>query len=159
VREEGMEETRRRRKVVGGRRGHSSPLTAPILLLVGWLSACAHTLPPEKPTGPPLLFTAGNYDCAAPATWKTTSFAGLVPAVQRALVNDDSQSALTVLTSSHYAEEVTCVAGYVHEESVQQQATATDKALAARRVAATTTWIGRQSARGLTVTNYSGEAH
>jgi hypothetical protein len=123
-----------------------------------WLSACAHTLPPEKPSGPPLPFTAGSYDCAAPATWKTTTFAGLVPAVQRALANDDSQSALTVLLSSHYAEEVTCVAGYVHDDSVRQQETATDRDLAARRVAATTSWIGQQTARGLTVTNYSGEA-
>lgn len=132
---------------------------AVLLSLLVWLSACAHTLAPEKPTGPPLPFTAGSYDCAAPATWKTTTFAGLVPAVQRALANDDSQSALTVLLSSHYAEEVTCVAGYVHDDSVKQQETATDKDLAARRVAATTGWIDQQTARGLTVTNYSGEAH
>jgi hypothetical protein len=154
-----MNRTRMRRKIAGRLGVRSSPLIAPILLLVAWLSACAHTLPPEKPTGPPLPFTAGSYDCATPAVWRTTSFAGLVPAVQRALANDDSQSALTVLTSSHYAEEVTCVAGYIHDESVQQQATATDKELAARRVAATTTWVERQAARGLTVTNYSGEAH
>ena len=54
---------------------------------------------------------------------------------------------------------MTCVAGYVHDESIKQQATATDKDLAAGRVAATTTWIDQQSARGLVVTNYAGEAH
>ena len=133
-------------------------MTAAVVAALAWLS-CAHTLPAEKPTGPPLPFTAGAYDCAAPATWKTGSFAALVPAVQRALANDDSQGALTVLLSSHYAEEVTCVAGYVHDESVQQQATATDKDLAARRVAATSAWIDQQKARGLTVNNYAGEAH
>jgi hypothetical protein len=130
----------------------------PLMLALVW-AACAHTLPAEKPAGPPLPFTAGAYDCAAPATWKTTTFAGLVPAVQRALVNEDSQGALTVLTSSHYAEEITCVAGYIHDESVQQQATATDKALAAHRVTASAAWIQQQSARGLAVSNYGGEAH
>jgi hypothetical protein len=116
-------------------------------------------IPPEKPTGPPLPFTAGAYDCAAPATWRTTTFAGLVPSVQRALANKDGTDALTVLLSSHYDQEVTCVAGYVHDESVKQQATATDKASAAQRVATTTAWIDQQTARGLTVTNYAGEAH
>jgi len=129
-----------------------------LVLAVAWLG-CAHTPPAERPVGPPLPFTAGAYDCAAPATWKTTTFAGLVPAVQRALVNEDSQSALTVLTSRHYAQEITCVAGYIHDESVQQQATATDKDLAARRVTASAAWIQQQSTRGLTVSNYGGEAH
>ena len=116
-------------------------------------------IPPEKPTGPPLPMTPGSYDCAAPATWKTTNFAALVPAVQRALANDDAQGALTVLLSSHYDEEVTCVAAYIHDESVKQAATATDKDLAQRRVAATTAWIDQQSAHQLTVTNFGGEAH
>jgi hypothetical protein len=64
-----------------------------------------------------------------------------------------------VLTSSHYAEEITCVAAYIHDESVQQQAAATDKDLAAHRVASSATWMQQQSTRGLTVSNYGGEAH
>jgi len=131
------------------------------LALIGSGLGCGSgpKIPPEKPTGPPLPFTAGTFDCAATDTWKTTTFAGLVPAVQRALANDKAQDALTVLLSSHYDQEVTCVAGYIHDESVKQQATATDKDLAARRVALTTAWIDQQSARGLTVTNFGGEAH
>ncbi len=134
---------------------------AVVLAGVG-LGACTSAqpqIPPEKPPGPPLALTPGNYDCAAPATWKTTSFAALVPAVQRALANDDAQGALTVLLSSHYDQEVTCVAAYIHDESVKQAATATDKDLPQRRVAATTAWIDQQSAHQLTVTNYGGEAH
>jgi hypothetical protein len=123
--------------------------------------ACTHTTtpPPQPPSGPAPAFVAGTYDCAAPATWKTTSFAGLVPAVERALANDNAGGALGGLLQSHYAEEVTCVAGYVHDQSVDQQATATDKDLPAKRVAATTTFIAAQSSKGLIVTNYGGEAH
>jgi len=122
-------------------------------------SAGGPKIPPEKPTGPALPFNAGTYDCAAPATWRTTTFASLVPAVQRALANESAPDALTVLLSSHYDEEVTCVAAYIHDESAKQQAAATDKDLPARRVAATTAWLDQQTARGLTVTNYGGEAH
>jgi hypothetical protein len=129
-----------------------------VLALVA-CSGSSPNIPPEKPSGPPLAFTAGSYDCAAPTTWRTTRFAELVPAVQRALANDNAQDALTVLLSRHYDEEVSCVAGYIHDESVKQAAAATDKDLATRRVAATTAWLDQQSARGLTVTNYGGEAH
>lgn len=117
------------------------------------------TPPPETPTQPPPPFVAGSYDCAAATTWKTTSFAGLVPSVERAAVTDNPDGALTGLLGTHYAEEVTCVAGYVHDQSVEQQASATDKSLPARRVAATAAFIQRQSSRGLIVTNYGGEAH
>jgi hypothetical protein len=138
----------------------SARATALTLAAVGLLACTPKpALPPEKPAGPPLPLTPGSYDCAAPATWKTTSFAALVPSVQRALANDDAQGALTVLLSSHYDEEVTCVAAYIHDESVKQAATATDKDLAQRRVAATTAWIDQQSAHQLTVTNFGGEAH
>ena len=124
--------------------------------------ACTHTtMPPPQPpsSGGAPPFVAGTYDCAAPATWKTTSFAGLVPAVERALANDNAGGALDGLLQSHYAQEVTCVAGFVHDQSVDQQVTATDKDLPARRVAATTTFIAAQSSKGLIVTNYGGEAH
>jgi hypothetical protein len=146
----------------GGLKGLAVLVVATIsaALSSGELLGCARPMaPPEQPTGRALPLVAGTYDCAAAATWKTASFAGLVPGVQRALANDNAQSALEILTHSHYPQEVTCVAGYVHDESVKQQATATDKDLAAVRVAATTVWIDQQSARGLVVTNYAGEAH
>jgi hypothetical protein len=143
-----------------------SPVATPgvvlalVLAAVGVGVGCAGgaKIPPEKPTGPPLPFVAGAYNCAASGTWRTTSFAGLVPAVQRAVANENAQEALSVLLSRHYDEEVTCVAGYIHDESVKQQMKATDKGLPAQRVAATTAWIDQQSARGLTVANYGGEA-
>ncbi len=122
-------------------------------------TSCSHPPTPVDPNiAPAPAFVSGTYDCAAPSTWKTSSFAGLVPAVQRAVANDNPDSALTGLLRSHAAEEVTCVAGYVHDESVKQQASATDRQLAAKRVAATAAWLDEQSARGLIVRNYSGEA-
>lgn len=125
----------------------------------GW-GGCAHNPPADDPNlGPAPPFLAGTYDCAAAATWKTTKFAGLVPAVQRALANDNPQTALGGLLRTHYDEEVTCVAGYVHDESVKQAASATDPDLAAKRVSATTVWIDQQTSRGLIVTNYGGEVH
>ncbi len=68
------------------------------------------------------------------------------------------ENALTGLLRTHAAQEVTCVTGYVHDESVKQQASATDKDLATKRVAATEAWLNQQSARGLIVTNYTGDA-
>jgi hypothetical protein len=128
-------------------------------ILVGDGGCTPHPTPPTDPNlGPPPPFVAGTYDCAAPATWKTTTFAGLVPAVQRALASDNPHSALTGLLRGRADEEVTCVAGYIHDESVKQQATATEPELAAKRVAATTAWIESQSAKGLIVMNYGGEA-
>jgi hypothetical protein len=133
-------------------------LVASILAGVG--GCTPHPTPPtDQNLGPAPPFVPGTYDCAAAATWKTTTFAGLVPAVQRALANDNPQSALGGLLRTHSAEEVTCVAGYVHDESVKQQASATDPELAATRVGATTAWIDSQSSKGLIVTNYGGEAH
>src|SRR5207244_51071 len=111
----------------------------------------------NTPAGPPLPFTAGIYDCGAPGTWTTTSFAALVPSVQRALAADQAQAALTGLLSSHSHQEITCVAAYIHDESVTQQATATDPELAGRRVTTTAAWLQQESARGLTVANYGGE--
>ena len=124
----------------------------------GGLMGCTHPPPPDQNIGPAPPFVTGTYDCGAASTWKTSTFAGLVPAVQRAVANDNPDNALTGLLRTHAAEEVTCVAGYVHDESVKQQATATDKDLAGKRVAATQAWISEQSARGLTVTNYTGDA-
>jgi len=121
--------------------------------------ACTHTPTPDPSIGPAPPFVSGTYDCGASSTWTTSSFAGLVPAVQRAVANDNPENALTGLLRTHAPQEITCVAGYVHDESVKQQATATDKDLAAKRVAATLAWINQQSARGLIVTNYTGDAH
>jgi hypothetical protein len=105
-----------------------------------------------------LPFVAGTYDCGAPTTWKTTTFAGLVPSVQRALATDKAQDALNGLLSSHSDQEVTCVAAYIHDESANQQATATEPGLAAQRVTTTAAWIQQEAARGLMVGNYGGEA-
>ena len=128
-------------------------------IVAGGSLGCTHAPPTADQTiGPAPAFVSGTYDCAAASTWKTSSFAGLVPAVQRAVANDNPENALTGLLRSHAAEEVTCVAGYVHDESVKQQATATDKDLVNKRVAATAAWLDQQSSRGLVVTNYSGEA-
>lgn len=124
----------------------------------GGLGGCTHPPPSDPPVGPGPPFVSGTYDCGAASTWKTSSFAGLVPAVQRAVANDNPGNALTGLLRAHAAEEVTCVTGYVHDESVKQQATATDKDLASKRVAATQAWLDQQSSRGLIVTNYAGDA-
>ena len=125
----------------------------------GGFCACTHTPTPDPSIGPAPPFVTGTYDCGAASTWKTSTFAGLVPAVQRAVANDNPENALIGLLRTHAPQEITCVAGYVHDESVKQQATATDKDLAAKRVAATLAWINQQSARGLIVTNYTGDAH
>jgi hypothetical protein len=123
--------------------------------------ACTHITPPtpESPAHPPLPFIAGTYDCTAVAIWRTTTFAGLVPAVERAVATDNPDGALVGLLGTHHAEEVTCVAGYVHDQSLEQQAAATDKALPAKRVAATAAWMQQQASKGMIVTNYGGEAH
>jgi hypothetical protein len=131
-------------------------------LLVAALGAegfggCTHTATPDPNIGPAPPFVSGTYDCGAPSTWTTSTFAGLVPAVQRAVANDNPENALTGLLRTHAAQEVTCVAGYVHDESLRQQAAATDKDLASKRVAATQAWLDHQSARGLIVTNYTGD--
>ena len=89
----------------------------------------------------------------------TTKFQeALADAQSRAVANDNPENALTGLLRTHAAQEVTCVAGYVHDESVRQQGAATDKGLAGKRVAATQAWLDEQSARGLIVTNYTGDA-
>jgi hypothetical protein len=124
----------------------------------GGLGGCTHAPTPDPNIGPAPAFVGGTYDCGAASTWTTSTFAGLVPAVQRAVANDNPDSALTGLLRTHAAQEVTCVTGYVHDESVKQQATATDKDLATKRVAATDAWLKEQSARGLIVTNYTGDA-
>lgn len=134
------------------------------LLLVAALGAggfggCTHTATPDPSIGPAPAFVSGTYDCGAAATWTTSTFAGLVPAVERAVANDNPQNALTGLLRTYAAQEITCVAGYVHDESVKQQASATDKDLASKRAAATEAWINQQSVRGLIVTNYTGDAH
>ena len=125
----------------------------------GGLGGCTHPPAPDPPIGLAPPFVSGTYDCGAPSTWTTSTFAGLVPAVQRAVANDNPENALTGLLRTHAAQEVTCVAGYVHDESVRQQGAATDKGLAGKRVAATQAWLDEQSARGLIVTNYTGDAH
>jgi len=125
----------------------------------GGFAGCTHPPAPDASIGPAPPFVSGTYDCSAPSTWTTSSFAGLVPAVQRAVANDNPENALTGLLRTHAAQEVTCVAGYVHDESVRQQAAAADKDLASKRVAATQAWLDQQSARGLVVTNYTGDAH
>ena len=125
----------------------------------GGFGGCTHPPAPDPPIGLAPPFVSGTYDCGAPSTWTTSTFAGLVPAVQRAVANDNPENALTGLLRTHAAQEVTCVAGYVHDESVRQQGAATDKGLAGKRVAATQAWLDEQSARGLIVTNYTGDAH
>jgi hypothetical protein len=124
----------------------------------GGFAGCTHPPAPDPPIGPAPSFVSGTYDCSASSTWTTSTFAGLVPAVQRAVANDNPENALTGLLRTHAAQEVTCVAGYVHDESLRQQAAATDKDLASKRVAATQAWLDHQSARGLVVTNYTGDA-
>jgi hypothetical protein len=133
-------------------------------LLVAALGAagfggCTHAPAVDPNIGPAPAFVSGTYDCSAASTWTTSTFAGLVPSVQRAVANDNPENALTGLLRTHAAQEVTCVAGYVHDESMRQQATATDKDLAGKRVAATQAWLDHQSARGLIVTNYTGDTH
>ncbi len=88
----------------------------------GGFGGCTHTPTPDPNIGPAPPFVSGTYDCGAASTWTTSTFAGLVPAVQRAVANDNPENALTGLLRAHAAQEVTCVAGYVHDESVKQQA-------------------------------------
>jgi hypothetical protein len=112
--------------------------------------------PPVGPAPPP---TTGTVDCSASAVWTTTSFAGLIPPVERAAASDNPPSALTALLQTHSSGEVSCVVGYVHDESVAQSAAAPDDPLPGRRVAATQSWLDQQTAKGLIVTHYRGEAH
>jgi hypothetical protein len=111
--------------------------------------------PPPAPIGP----QTGTFDCATPAVWTTTTFAALVPDVETALAQPSPQTALSRLLQKHAPAEVTCVVGYVHDQSVAQKNDAPSNALAAQRADAAAAWLQDESTKGLTVVNYSGEAH
>src|SRR4051794_17810257 len=82
-------------------------------------ASCKHGDPttPVVMTPPPPAMT-GAVDCASTTTWTTTSFAALVPTVQRAVAQGNPQGALDQLLATHTNGEVACVAGYVHDQSV-----------------------------------------
>jgi hypothetical protein len=131
-------------------------------------SSCKHgdSTPPVVTTPPPPAMT-GTVDCSSSTTWSTTSFAALVPSVQRAVAQSDAQGALDQLLLTHTNGEVACVAGYVHDQSVQQATAAPSDPLPGKRVTATQAWLAQQAQKGLTVkaqtatatSNVKQEAH
>jgi hypothetical protein len=117
--------------------------------LVG--TSCKHGDPTPTNTSPPPASITGSVDCAAADVWTTTTFATLVPPVQRAVAQSDPQGALNQLLQTHSNGEVACVVGYIHDQSVQQAAAAPSDPLPGQRVTATQTWLDQQAQHGLTL--------
>src|SRR6476620_7795941 len=95
-------------------------------------ASCKHgdtTTTPVVTTPPPPAVT-GTVDCSSTTVWTTTSFAALVPPVQRAVAQSDAQGAMNQLLATHTNGEVACVANYIHDQSVTQAAAAPSDALA-----------------------------
>jgi hypothetical protein len=121
-------------------------------------TSCKHGDPTPTNTSPPPPAVTGEVDCAGAAVWTTTTFASLIPPVQRAVAQSDPQGALNQLLQTHSNGEVACVVGYVHDQSVQQAASAPSDPLPGQRVAATQTWLDQQSQHGLTLKARSATA-
>ena len=114
-------------------------------------ASCKHADPTPTNTSPPPPALTGAVDCAATDVWTTTTFAALIPSVQRAVAQGDPQGALNQLLQTHSNGEVACVVGYVHEQSVQQATAAPSNPLPGQRAVATQSWLDQQSQHGLTL--------
>src|SRR6185369_120852 len=126
-----------------------------LLVIVGVAlggASCKHGDPTTSVvTTPPPPPVTGAIDCASATTWTTTSFAALVPSVQRAVAQSNPQGALDQLMATHTNGEIACVASYVHDQSVQQDAAAPSDPLPGQRVTATQVWLAQQAQKGLTI--------